>query len=173
MHSAAEPRLLEFFVSSDDFKSLNKRTKAALRLCNKQLKSAIDATIFACKIKSADLDHFLGSNWPITELIIVNNNYSRQPSTVSVKPFLAALLGKLPLLKKLQLEGDADLPENIGGFSRLQTLHTDGIIELAPLPPSFSQLTALERLVLFKFAGMTREGLAPLKHLKQLRYIHV
>jgi len=41
------------------------------------------------------------------------------------------------------------------------------------LPPSFSQLTALETLELSCDAELTREGLAPLKHLQQLKYLKI
>jgi Leucine-rich repeat (LRR) protein len=45
--------------------------------------------------------------------------------------------------------------------------------KLGALPPSFGQLTALEKLVLDVCAALPLEGLAPLKHLKQLRYLDI
>jgi len=89
-----------------------------------------------------------------------------------LEPSLAALKGKFPLLKKLECIGLPGLRlENIEGFSNLKELRITGDTSLSALPPSFSQLTALETLELLNFDGLTKEGLAPLKHLKQLKHL--
>jgi len=172
MRSAAEPRLLEFYLLFGNLESLDNPTKAALRLCTKQIKAAIDATIIACKVKPDDLNHFLSCNWHLNELIIYNRPHKR-PLTESLKSSLAALPGKFPLLEKLKCIDLAGLPENIGGFTHLKALRTKGLNALRTLPPSFSQLTALETLELLDIAELTREYLAPLKQLQQLKYLHL
>jgi len=176
MESAAGLRLLEFFLGSEKLESLDALTIAALRLCNKQIRSAIDATITACRVNADDLDHFLSCGWHLTELII-NDRRRIQPSPESLKASLTALVGKFPLLKKLECIDIGGFPENIGGFSHLQQLQIYNnlkspiLFNLHALPPSFSQLTALETLEL-RMHRLTR-GLAPLKHLKQLKHLKI
>jgi len=101
MQAEAEPRLLHAFLTFRRTKNLSKRTRAALRLCNKQIKAAIDATIIACSVKSADLDHFLSCTWPLKELIISNSLYSEPLSPEFLQSSLAALLGNSRFLKPL------------------------------------------------------------------------
>jgi len=100
MQSEVEPRLLDFFLVFWKLESLDNLTKAALRLCTEQIKAAIDATVIACTVKSADLDHLLSSKWHLSELII-DNNLRKQPSPEFLKFSFTALLGKFPLLKNL------------------------------------------------------------------------
>jgi len=105
MQSAADRRLLEVFLVSEKLEGLDDPSKAALRLCNKQIKAAIDATIIACKVKSADLDQLPSSNWHLTELIIndivlVNDLLLKLPSPESLKSSFTALLGQIPAPKK-------------------------------------------------------------------------
>jgi len=176
MQTAVEPRLLEFFLTFRKLGSLDNPTKAALRLCNKQSRVAIDATIVACTVKTADLDHFLTSNWHLSRLVIDNNtSYRKNPSPESLRSSLAALPGKFPLLEELECNDLPVLPENIGLFSRLQTLRiNDEDYEFQAFPSAVSQLTALETLELSNFNNiLTRESLAPLKHLKQLKRLEI
>ena len=70
MTAAAEPRLLEAFLELGDVSSLKLSTKKALRLCNKQTKSFIDATNVALKVELDDLDALLECDWKITVLKI-------------------------------------------------------------------------------------------------------
>jgi leucine-rich repeat protein SHOC2 len=165
-----EPKLLEAFLRYGDVSGLDKATKAALRLCNHQIKKVIDATVISCTLKlrkRSDVALLSGSDWKLKKLTI--EEY-RDAWPLEVLP--NAFFKKFPLLETLkfiectQLEA---LPENIGELIHL----TDFTIvesNLTTLSPSLGQLTALE---LYNCWNMTLEGLAPLKQLEQLKILKV
>lgn len=67
---AEQPRLLQAFLEFVDLYVLDKPSKAALRLCNKQIKTCIDATINSCTVKPYALDALWGRDWNLTVLFI-------------------------------------------------------------------------------------------------------
>ena len=64
MTAAVETRLLQEYLECGQVKILDEASKAALRLCSKQIKDYVDATIIACKVEPCDLDALLNCNWP-------------------------------------------------------------------------------------------------------------
>ena len=110
-----EPKLLEAFLRYGDVSGLDKATKAALRLCNHQIKKVIDATVISCTLKlrkRSDVALLSGSDWKLKKLTIEEACYRE---TLSFLP--NALIKKFPLLESLKLFECSDveaLPENIG-----------------------------------------------------------
>jgi len=173
MHSAIEHRLMEYFLAFGELESLDNPTKAAMRLCNKQIKAAIDATVVSSKVYTEDLIQFLHCNWNLKNVCIEDRTGSAEsPSLEELKPSLTALPGKFPLLEKLECINLPELTQNIEDFSHLRTLRVKDEFLNKTLPPSVSQLTALETLVLC-MDSLTREDLAPLKHLKQMKRLDI
>ena len=142
MTAAAEPCLLQEFLECRTIGILDKTSQAALRLCSKQIKDYIDATIIKCRINVSALHALLKCNWPLTEIEIVSNFRNAPRSPAWSKYRLFHLFRKFPLLHRLLIDGIEELqelPENIGELSQLKDFKIDRAIELKSLPPSFGQ----------------------------------
>jgi len=180
MTALAEPCLLQVFFKYRDEKNddLDNQSKAALRLCNKQMKAYIDATIIDCKVEFDVLDGILGCNWSLKQLIITDERYT---PLAELPSSLVTPIGKFPLLEKLSvtlnpiriLHNTAALPANIVELTRLKVLTICGFNDFPALPSSFGELTSLERLKIAECSGLTLEGLAPIQHLTQLKYLEM
>ena len=177
MTAAADPRLLQEFLDCGQVGILDDEDKAAFRLCSKQIKDYVDATVTACTVKPDDLDALLNCNWPLkeVEIFLDEDNEDNMPPE-SITSLLSDLICKFPLLEKLvidELNELAELPENIGVLSQLKHFVINGCRELKALPPSFGQLTTLELFELAGCAALSFDGLGPLKHLKQLKHFRI
>lgn len=175
MAVAPEPRLLHAFFEFGEVEKLDKPSKAALRLCNKQIMAAIDAAVIACTVKPDAVDALMRCDWPLTKLDITGDWQNPSAST-SFKTLPVEAVSKFPLLETLAIDGCRDLaslPDNIGQWSRLKNLRINAFPSLKALPPSFSQLTQLEDRQLVKCYTLTMEGITPLKHLKQLKSLEI
>jgi Leucine-rich repeat (LRR) protein len=164
-----KPNLLEVFLHFGDVRSLDKRTQAALRLCNHQIKKVIDAAVISCRIKPADVVLICACDWKLKELNI-EGNWDQE----SLRVLPNALFKNFPLLETLKIHGCTELealPENIEELIYLTDITIYGNT-LATVPPSLgsSQLTAL---VLYGCRALTLQGLAPLKQLQQLKILEV
>ena len=118
-----ETKLLDVFLQCGDVRSLDKRTKAALRLCNHQIKKVIDATVISCNIMPADLDLLCACDWKLKELTI---GLSWGQDSLKVLP--NALFKKFPLLETVEIQGCTNLealPENIAELKYLTALAID------------------------------------------------
>jgi Leucine-rich repeat (LRR) protein len=168
MDEEVDPRLLfGAFMKFADIASLNVATKATLRLCCKESKAAVDATITACKIEPYALDDLCNSDWKIKELTFKPGNWAEE-----LPP---ALVGHFSQLEKLKIDGLAHLealPDNIGELQHLKEFYLRNSDAIISLPASFAELTALERVEIVNCREFKIQGLAPLKQLKQLKSIN-
>jgi hypothetical protein len=159
--------LLEAFFIYDKAGILDQNTKAALRLCNKNLKNLVDATVTAAKIDSENLPNALNAliktEWhSLKELCIMDS------ATLQKLP--SALFLKFSRLEALKIEGCTALtalPAEIGALSHLNSLDLSHCPSLRAFPSSLGQLTSLEKFNL-TYRDMTVEGFAPLQHLTGL-----
>jgi Leucine-rich repeat (LRR) protein len=161
-----ETTLLEVLLLFGDVGGLDKRTKAALRLCNHQIKKVIDATVISSKVKPSDLDLICGSDWKL-QVLTIYGSWIRDPLRVLPN----ALFKKFSLLETLQIQGCIQLealPENIGELIFLKDVKIHENM-FTTVPPSLGQLTSLTSLELYSCRALTLEGLAPLKQLHQLQ----
>jgi Leucine-rich repeat (LRR) protein len=178
MEGAVGYRLLQTFLGFK-LNDLDGQTKAALRRTNKHFKPAIDATVLSCVVEPGDLCEILDSNWPnVTTLEIRQKEGSEDsaPSPMAFRGLLFAIASKFPLLTRLSLDKCTTLvalPINIGEFSKLNELFMGRCTGFMAFPPSLGQLTALTRLQICDCTALTLEGLAPLKHLQQLRHLKI
>ena len=164
---AAEPRLMQAFLECRNFDSLDKPSKAALRLCNKQIKTCIDATINSCRVQPPDLHALLGRDWNLTKLNIGFNRDNIEALPKSFTSLLQKVVEKFPLLVTFAIEEvAAALPENIGKLAHLKNIILAIYSDFRDFSASFGQLIAVERLELtyYEDARNLRE-LEPLKHL--------
>ena len=172
MTAAAEPRLLQGFFNYGNIGIMDKKSKAALRICNKQSKDYVDATITACKVKPYNLPALFNCNWPLVEIkVVARGDDERGMSPASFTSLLFDLFSKFPLLQRFLITATSELeelPENIGELSQLKLLIINEGYKLEVLPPSFTQLSALERLELNSCNQLTFDELVPLQHLAQL-----
>ena len=177
MTAAVDPRLLQEFLELGQVVILDEASKAALRLCSKQMKDYVDATVVACKVKAYDLNALLKCSWPLTKIEVEQGYCAPEMCPVSFTFVLFDLICKFPLLESLRI-GDIEeleeLPENIGELSTLKEfVVTGGDVGLKALPPSFGQLTTLERFELINCNYLPLDGLGPLKHLTQLKHLEM
>jgi Leucine-rich repeat (LRR) protein len=108
-------------------------------------------------------------------LHIDQNGGQNAPSPKAFKGLLSAVVSKFPSLTNLYLYNCttlATLPDNISHLSHLRRFYVKSTVFKA-FPPSFRQLTALEVLLIQNCHALTIEGLAPLKHLAQLKYLKI
>ena len=166
-------RLLEAFFEVGSICYLDNSSKAALRLCNKKIKSWIDATVIACKVGPDASDALLRCNWPHLAEVELCSLGNPKNSPTAWESLLCAVISKFPTLEKLRIKTNCidrvSLPDAIGKLSHLKVFNMDSYMGLTALPPSFGQLTALEQLHLPFSVSLTLEGLAPIKELKQLK----
>jgi Leucine-rich repeat (LRR) protein len=178
MEEEVRPDLLEALVNLA-VEDLDDQTKATLRQTSKHLKAAVDATVLSCLVDPDDLHKILDCNWPNITSLEIEPNEGKEGSTLRPGAFislLCALVLKFPLLTRLSLDKCttlAALPTNIGELSHLKEFMMSACTRLTAFPPSFGQLTALEKLEICGCTALTLKGLAPLKHLRQLRYLKI
>jgi ABC-type proline/glycine betaine transport system ATPase subunit len=108
MQSAVEPRLMEVFLAFGKLESLDRRSKAALQLCNKQIKAAIDATVNSASVDVADLIQFPDSIGKMNALKVVRINKCDKLTTIP--EFFGGLLrrtaqGEGAALERVSLAG--------------------------------------------------------------------
>ena len=174
MASANASALLEalFTYCNAYMLDLDKRTKAALRLCNKHLKNLVDATVTAASTRESgnlnvDLSGLIKTEWHgLKNLVIYENDY---PNPITELP--PALFIKFSLLEALEIScctALESLPTEIGELQHLKSLQLERCHSLSALPSSLGRLTALEKIILHDCRNLTPQGLAPLQHLTGL-----
>jgi hypothetical protein len=97
MTSKGEPALLEAFLTYGKEEIwLDKRTKAALRLCSKHCKSLVDATVTKARVASspgryigdlnAALNALINTEWHDLQELNVNESWLRGPNPLEELP---------------------------------------------------------------------------------------
>ena len=148
---------------------MNGPTKATLRLCCKESKAAVDATVDACTVEPDAFNELCNSDWSIKYLTFNFGHSAEEPLLPS------ALVTRFPRLEKLKINNLTwleALPEEIGELQHLKELCIRNSEGITALPLSFAQLSALEKFDLVDCCNTKIQGLAPLKQLKQLKSIN-
>ena len=142
MTAPVDAHLLQAFLKYGQIEILDEASKAALRLCSKQIKDYVDATIIACTVERSALDALLNCNWSLTEIEIFSKDEHTAMMPPSFTSLLFELICKFPLLEKLSINEVhelEELPENIGELSHLKEFDIYGVGKLKALPPSFGK----------------------------------
>ena len=166
--------LLEAFISFNGIKHLNIFEKLNLRLCNKRIKCAVDATITSARRLAEEdaLQRVVSCNWPLVRVEYRSHGKDYIPSFPQFfKMVLDDACRQLRFLESIRLdyaEHLGELPGSIGQLSRLHELCISA--ESFTLPPSFAQLTKLTCFWSnFRSERGTIEGLTPLLQLTNLK----
>ena len=175
---AEEPvglRILEFYISfylRDNGRHLHCHDPLALRLCCKSTKALIDATFTYAKICKDNRSFVSFDGEPTFSGLCRLPTHAMIPNS---SRSLKILCHTFPSLETL-IVGDSEpfkgsrLPDSLGHLTFLKTLSLfNGEGRGLVLPQSFSQLTALEILVL----KPSMNGIAPLQHCTSLRMLHL
>lgn len=170
--------LLEAFISFNGIKHLNQFEKLDLRLCNKRIQRAVDATITSARRLAEEdaLQRVVSFNWPLVRLEY--RSYGRAYIPCFPQFFRMVLddaCRQFRLLKFIQLEYAehlGELPDSIGQLSRLREFMFTA--ESFTLPSSFAQLTNLTCFWSnFRSERGTIEGLTPLLQLTNLKELNL